>query len=95
MEDGSLGSDASQDRPYVDILREKFMENHDPSIMLKPEDRLSLEWRNITYRVPIVKRTCCKVTEKTEKVILQDVSGFVPAGSLIVRPLTRPFASDS
>jgi hypothetical protein len=86
VEDVSLDSDSVDSRPYVDILKEKFMGHHDPSIMLRPEERLSIEWRNITYKVPIVKRTCCKVKERTEKVILQDVSGFVPAGSLLVRP---------
>lgn len=83
IEDVSQSSEPSDDIPYVDRLRERFMENHDPTIMLKPEERLSLEWRDITYVVPIVKRTCCKVKEKTEKAILRDVSGCIPAGSLL------------
>lgn len=78
-------------RPYVEILREKFMKNHDPTIMLRPEERLSLEWRQITYKVPIVKKTCCKVKEKTEKAILRNVSGYLPAGSLLVRPIETTF----
>lgn len=90
VEDVSLDTDSIGSRPYVDMLKEKFMEHHDPAIMLKPEERLSLEWRNITYVVPIVKRTCCKITEQTDKVILKDVSGFVPAGSLLVRSRCLP-----
>ena len=85
LEEASHDSAASEEVPYVETLREKFMQNHDQSIMLRPEERLSLEWRQITYRVPIVKRTCCKVKERTEKAILNDVSGYLPAGSLLVR----------
>jgi len=92
VEDVSHDSDSSGSRPYVEVLKEKFMAHHDPSIMLKPEERLSIEWRNITYAVPIVKRTCCKVTEKKDKVILKDVSGLVPAGSLLVRTVHYLFA---
>lgn len=85
LEEASHDSAASEEVPYVETLREKFMQNHDETIMLRPEERLSLEWRQMTYRVPIVKRTCCKVKERTEKVILNDVSGYLPAGSLLVR----------
>lgn len=81
-ESGSIDS-----QPYVEQLREKFMKHHDPSIMLPQNERLSLEWRDITYRVPVVKRRCCKTIEKREKAILQNVSGYLPSGSLLVRIL--------
>lgn len=83
VEDVSLDSDSTETQPYVEMLKEKFMENHDPTIMLRPEERLSLEWRNICYKVPIVKKSCCKVTESTEKDILKGVTGYLPAGSLL------------
>lgn len=89
LEEASQDSAASDEVPYVETLREKFMQNHDETIMLRPEERLSLEWRQLTYRVPVVKRSCCKVKEKTEKAILNDVSGFLPAGSLLVRPFVE------
>jgi hypothetical protein len=93
VEDVSLDSDSTESRPYVEMLREKFMEHHDPTIMLRPEERLSLEWRNISYRVPIIKKSCCKVKERTEKDILKDVTGYLPAGSLLVRSDGREVCS--
>lgn len=85
-ESSSPETESTDSRPYIDVLREKFLEHHDASLMLPEEERLSLEWKNITYKVPVVKKSGCKVTERTEKAILNAVSGYLPAGSLLVRP---------
>jgi hypothetical protein len=72
-------------RPHVEILREQWLKRHDPASVLPEDERLSLEWSNITYKVPIIKRSFGREVSRTEKTILRDVSGFVPAGSLVVR----------
>ena len=74
----------SKDASHVETLRQQFLARHDPSIMLPEDQRLSLEWKNITYKLPIIKRSFGREISRTDKTLLDNISGFLPAGSLLV-----------
>jgi ABC-type multidrug transport system ATPase subunit len=73
----------SKDASHVETLRQQFLARHDPSIMLPEDQRLSLEWKNITYKLPIIKRSFGREISRTDKNLLDNISGFLPAGSLL------------
>lgn len=70
-----------EDKTFVENLKEKFLQQADPSLMMPEEDRISIQWKKITYKVPVNKK-CCK--DADEKILLKNVSGYLPSGSLLV-----------